>query len=229
MNLPFLSRRSFFSASAAAAAATGAVGLAAESDPAPQSSTKETAPINVLLAGEQWTIVSFEIKGFDYFGGHSYGEGGKWLVEGLESAGRHVTYLRTCDAPKSFPETLEELARYQVVILSDIGTNSLLFHPEVVDQSKRHPNRLKLIREYVNQGGGLLMIGGWMSFQGMDGRARYRGTPVRGVPARVVRAVPTTASRSRRVSRRACSRRRIPCFRGSTPPGRSSWDTTGRR
>jgi uncharacterized membrane protein len=134
--------------------------------------------MNILLAGEQWTTVSFEIKGFDYFGAHSFDEGGQWLVEALQSHGHRVTYLRSCDAPKAFPETLNTLAQYNVVILSDLGTNSLFFHPEVLTQSKRHPNRLHLLRASVEQGGGLLMIGGWMSFQGMDGRARYRGTPV---------------------------------------------------
>ena len=40
------------------------------------------------------------------------------------------------------------------------------------------PNRLKLIREYVRGGGGLAMIGGYFSFQGINGGARYRGTAV---------------------------------------------------
>ncbi len=40
------------------------------------------------------------------------------------------------------------------------------------------PNRLKLIRDYVSEGGGLMMIGGYYSFQGINAGARYRATPV---------------------------------------------------
>lgn len=35
---------------------------------------------------------------------------------------------------------------------------------------------LEALDEYVRQGGGLLMIGGYMSFSGYDGRARYHNT-----------------------------------------------------
>lgn len=45
-------------------------------------------------------------------------------------------------------------------------------------QSQTAPNRLKVIRDYVAGGGGLVMAGGYLSFQGIDGRARWRRTPV---------------------------------------------------
>jgi uncharacterized membrane protein len=77
-----------------------------------------------------------------------------------------------------FPEKMEDLRRYDVVILSDVGSNTLYFHPEMVGKSVRHPDRLKLLRDYVAQGGALIMVGGWMSFAGIDGRARYHGTPI---------------------------------------------------
>jgi uncharacterized membrane protein len=34
------------------------------------------------------------------------------------------------------------------------------------------------VEEYVRAGGGLLMIGGYLSFAGIEGKARYHGTPV---------------------------------------------------
>jgi uncharacterized membrane protein len=40
------------------------------------------------------------------------------------------------------------------------------------------PNRLAVVEEYVRGGGGLLMIGGYLSFAGIEGKARYHGTPV---------------------------------------------------
>jgi uncharacterized membrane protein len=35
-----------------------------------------------------------------------------------------------------------------------------------------------VIEQYILQGGALIMIGGYMSFQGIEAKARYSGTPV---------------------------------------------------
>jgi len=128
---------------------------------------------NILLAGEQVTGVGFEIKGFDYFGANTYKEDGQALVDALEGGGHTVTWMRTNHVAVDFPETLANLQVYDTIILSDVGSNTLLFHPEMLSASVPHPNRLKLIAQYVEQGGGLIMIGGWMSFSGIDGKAKY--------------------------------------------------------
>lgn len=64
-----------------------------------------------------------------------------------------------------------------MVILSDVGSDTLLFY---LDRTKAPmgPNKLKLIRSFVQQGGGLAMIGGWSSFGGHGGNARYHDTPI---------------------------------------------------
>ena len=82
------------------------------------------------------------------------------------------------EAAEGFPFAMEGLARYDAIILSDIGANTLLLPPAVWLQSRTVPNRLKLIRDYVEAGGGLLMAGGYSSFQGIDGKARWRRTAV---------------------------------------------------
>ncbi len=64
------------------------------------------------------------------------------------------------------------------IILSDIGANSLLLHPDVWLHGKTFPNRLKLLRDWTAAGGGLVMIGGYFSFQGIDGKARWGRTAV---------------------------------------------------
>ena len=64
------------------------------------------------------------------------------------------------------------------MILSDIGANTLLLSPEVFLEGKRVPNRLELIKEYVAQGGGLVMAGGYLSYQGIYGSARFHRTPI---------------------------------------------------
>jgi uncharacterized membrane protein len=43
------------------------------------------------------------------------------------------------------------------------------------------PNRLQAIRDYVEAGGGLVMVGGYMTFQGIEGKAKYAGTLVEDV------------------------------------------------
>jgi uncharacterized membrane protein len=107
-----------------------------------------------------------------------YGEGTQWLTRALEGGGYEVVHLPNHLASERFPTELTELQEFNLLILSDIGANTLLLHPDVIHHSKPVPNRLELIRSYVESGGGLLMIGGYMSFAGIDGRARYGGTPV---------------------------------------------------
>ena len=44
--------------------------------------------------------------------------------------------------------------------------------------SRTRPNALESIRRFVAAGGGFAMIGGYMSFQGIGGKAGYAGTPI---------------------------------------------------
>lgn len=134
--------------------------------------------IKVLLAGESWISTATHIKGFDQFSTATYHTGAAPFVAMLSQAGIEVTWIKAHDVPSDFPSTAEALAAYDVVILSDIGANSLLLHPDTWINSRPTPNRLKLLRSYVQDGGGLLMVGGYYSFQGINGGARFRNTPV---------------------------------------------------
>ena len=132
----------------------------------------------VLIAGESWVMHTIHQKGFDHFTTTAYGEGYQWLQAALEAGGYAVDHLPNHLASARFPTTLEELRRYAVVILSDIGSNTLLLHPDTFERSVAMPNRLALLRDYVAGGGGLVMVGGYLTFQGIDAKARYAGTPV---------------------------------------------------
>lgn len=134
-----------------------------------------------LIAGESWTVHSIHQKGFDSFTTTEYAEGVKWLRDALEGNGWEVVYQPAHVAAREFPFTAKDLAAYDVVILSDIGTNTLLLHPETFSKSRPLPNRLAAIADYVRDGGGLIMVGGYMTFQGIDAKARYAGTPVEAV------------------------------------------------
>lgn len=130
----------------------------------------------VLFAGESWVSYSINVKGFNAYNIGGYGEGGKPLIDALTSMGHEVTYLRNHEAIEQFPRTVEELKEYDVVVLSDIGADTLLLPPDVLASGLTRPNPLVALKEFVNQGGGFLMVGGYMSFSGFEGRAHYKHT-----------------------------------------------------
>ena len=134
--------------------------------------------MRVLLAGESWVTHSVHVKGVDSFNTSSYTEGADRLREALAAANLEVDYLPAHLVPARFPGTAAELADYGAVILSDIGANSLLLAPATFERSAAAPNRLASVERYVRDGGGLLMIGGYLSFAGIEGKARYHDTPV---------------------------------------------------
>src|SRR3954464_4614389 len=132
----------------------------------------------VLLVGESWVSSATHYKGFDQFGSVTFHLGAEPLVKALAGSPFELRYMPAHEAATDFPLSLDGLQPYGAVILSDIGANTLLLHPDVWLHGRPVPNRLKLLREYVRGGGGLLMIGGYYSFQGINGGARYHRTPV---------------------------------------------------
>lgn len=132
----------------------------------------------VLLVGESWISSATHYKGFDQFGSVTFHLGAEPLVKALKGSEYEMTYMPAHEAVEQLPFDMEGLDAYDAIILSDIGANSLLLPPEVWLHSRTVPNRLKLLKAWVEKGGGLLMIGGYLSFQGIDGKARWRRTPV---------------------------------------------------
>lgn len=65
-----------------------------------------------------------------------------------------------------------------MVILSDIGSNTLLMPNDVFLQGKSFPNRLRVLRDWVREGGSLMMVGGYLSFQGIEAKANYKNSPL---------------------------------------------------
>ena len=132
----------------------------------------------VLLVGESWTTSETHYKGFDQFGSVRFHTGATPLLEAMKDSDFQIDYMTAHDAAEGFPFAMEGLAPYDIIILSDIGANTFLLPPAVWLHSKTVPNRLKLLKAWVEKGGGLLMVGGYFSFQGIDGRARWRNTAV---------------------------------------------------
>ena len=134
-----------------------------------------------LLAGESWMSYTTHVKGFDSFYTSVYETGEKWLKEALEKGGYEVTFLPNHVAAEQFPFTMEELKKYDCVILSDIGANTLLLPAATFTKSVKMPNRADLIRDYVQEGGALLMIGGYLTFSGVDAKGKWHDTAVQEV------------------------------------------------
>ena len=140
----------------------------------------------VLVVGESWVSAATHYKGWDSFASVTYHSGLGFLRSALEASGIELEHMPAHEAAESFPFEVEALAAYDVVILSDIGSNTLLLHPDTWLHGRRTQNRLATIRAWVEAGGGLAMAGGYLSFQGLDGRARFRGTDVETVlPAEI--------------------------------------------
>lgn len=135
----------------------------------------------VLLAGESWMSYTTHTKGFDSFYTSTYETGEKWLKAALEKAGYVVEFLPNHLASEEFPFKIEELKAYDAIILSDIGANTLLLPTETFTRSIKMPNRCNLIRDYVLEGGALLMIGGYLTFSGVDAKGKWQDTAVQEV------------------------------------------------
>lgn len=139
------------------------------------------APLRVLVAGESWIKHTVHLKGFDQFHTTEYEEGAGVFLGALAESGFEVTYIRAHEISARFPKTRAELDAFDVVVLSDIGSNSFLLSDETFLRSERTPNKLGELADYVRRGGGLIMVGGYMSFTGIDARARYGMSPLASV------------------------------------------------
>jgi uncharacterized membrane protein len=129
--------------------------------------------MNVLVAGETWTTYGVHIKGMSAYTTASYEVSLSALEEALAGKGVDITHIPNHDVPRKFPRTVAELKSYDVVVLSDVPADTLLLHPDTYLHSKRTPNLFATLREWVEGGGGMAMIGGYMSFAGFEGKARY--------------------------------------------------------
>jgi uncharacterized membrane protein len=132
----------------------------------------------VLVIGESWFTYTVHQKGFDAFHTSEYTEGGGAFLDALRSRGHDVTYVPAHEIPRRVPDSAEGFESYDVVIISDVGANSFQLPPETFTDSVPCADRSELVRAFVEGGGGLLMVGGYLTFSGIDARARWGRTPL---------------------------------------------------
>ncbi|GGJ01538.1 hypothetical protein GCM10008995_09170 [Halobellus salinus] len=87
------------------------------------------------------------------FSNAEYTEAGDYLQAALETDGIETTYQLCHVAASEFPESREALESYDVVILSDIGYNTIVIPPETFSEGTRRANRLQILDEFVREGG----------------------------------------------------------------------------
>ena len=132
--------------------------------------------MKILFVGESAVVHTVEYKGYDSFSATRYGEAFPAMGQMLRSLGHEVTHIPCHLVYREFPRTLEGLQDYDVILFSDVGSNTFLLLPDMLSTGKPVPNLLKLVCRYVEQGGGFAMIGGYMTFQGMDGKGKYKNS-----------------------------------------------------
>ena len=136
--------------------------------------------MKVLLAGETFLATTSVAVGGDTVTNTGWSNGALAFNAAMGAAGIVVTQIGGEHCGADFPRTLAELAGFDAVILSDVGALTLLVTPDARG-GKIGPNRLELLKTYVEAGGGLMLAGGYMGFQGMFGTARFADTAVEGV------------------------------------------------
>jgi len=132
--------------------------------------------IRVLYVGDYFLQKTTWIKGVEPISLFtSLVNDGKFIQEALhQDKNIQVEHMSGQRAFEDFPKTSNELGKFDVLILSDIGKDTLVLYPEF----KSGPNRVKSIRQYVEEGGILVYCGGWLTFQGYHGNGNWYGTPV---------------------------------------------------
>jgi uncharacterized membrane protein len=104
---------------------------------------------------------------------------GKRLMQAIQ-ANVDVTPLPNWDLYRLEPGALENyLEKSTAVIVSDVEARCFHLYPNFFDRARREnkivtfPDRLTLMKQWIADGGGMLMLGGWLSFSGVQGKSGW--------------------------------------------------------
>jgi uncharacterized membrane protein len=97
---------------------------------------------------------------------------GRRLARALEPKAE-LTCLANWELYRLPPGRLEQyLRRSAAVIVSDVEAKCFHLYPDFFDRARREkrtvtfPDRLEALKNWIARGGGLMMLGGWLSFSG---------------------------------------------------------------
>lgn len=135
-------------------------------------------PVKILFVGETWTFHTTEFKGYDNFSIAGFDDASKFIEKALTGEDLIFEHMTAQEVLTKFPTTLEDIKKYDVILVSDVGSNSFLLHPDTFFKAQRTVNRLDLICKFVEEGGAFGMIGGYMTFMGIQGKGAYKLTSI---------------------------------------------------
>lgn len=134
--------------------------------------------LSILFVGESCFATTYEFKGLNEFAETFYHESAAIMRRLFEGLGHRFEHIPCHLVASSFPRDPDTLSEYDVVLFSDIGTDTFLLLPEMAKTGKRTTNLLALTKRYVEHGGGFGMIGGYMTFQGMGAKGKWKNSIV---------------------------------------------------
>ncbi|MDF3015071.1 MAG: hypothetical protein K0R44_296 [Thermomicrobiales bacterium] len=135
----------------------------------------------VLYIGDSETVISRYCVGADVFEQSYFNDNGRYLREAMRGQPEiELRHIIPAGVPNEFPTSDEELASHDVVIFSDVSYNSMIFYPGLTPPYSYPlgPDRCQMVADFVERGGGFLMVGGYLSFAGFNGIAHYHGTVI---------------------------------------------------
>lgn len=135
------------------------------------------SPKRILLVGETVFRIHTHYKGFAAYETAYVSMTLDQFTGRFAEADFAFTFMPNHEVSLRFPSSLEEMRKFDAIVISDAPADSFLLHPDSLAGAVR-PNRLRLIGDYVRAGGGFAMIGGWMSYGGFHGKAHYAYSPL---------------------------------------------------
>ena len=132
----------------------------------------------LLFVGETWTVTKIHTKGFDVVELGGFDDYSVFLKDALKQyPDIEITHIPNHLVLSEFPQSLEQLKEFDAMVVSDTGRNTLTMHANMFTVPMG-PDRLKMIEEYVKGGGGFIMAGGYVCFQGFQGKGNYHGSEI---------------------------------------------------
>jgi uncharacterized membrane protein len=153
--------------------------------------------VRVLFAGKGWVVLKWqeghgsisaglcgEAASFSYHQERQFETiisrlaevDGVYVEDSLRRSGHNVRWLPSVRVPAEFPVTAGEMKQYDAILLSDC--NAATLRRVVGLEESAGVDRLEAIRQYVLDGGGLLMFGGYASFAGNSNLGGFARTPL---------------------------------------------------
>lgn len=133
--------------------------------------------VRVLLVGESVFKIHTHFKGFASYETGYITTSLDPFIERFGGTGVEIDFMPNHEVSSKFPFSVDELRRWDVVVISDAPADSFLLAPDTL-AGKILPNRIRVLGDWVRAGGGFAMIGGWMSFGGFHGKAHWAFSPV---------------------------------------------------